>query len=67
MELCLESERRPGARVERRWWEQGGLDSEGVRKMERAAVADAYAEAEEDEEVEVEVEVEAAEEEEERM
>ena len=31
MELCLAAERRPGKRVEMRWWKQEGLDLEGMR------------------------------------
>ena len=31
MELCLAVKRRPGTRVEMRWWEQEGLDLEGMR------------------------------------
>ena len=36
MDLGLEAERRPGSRVSRRWWEQEGLELEGVK--ERSAV-----------------------------
>ena len=36
LDLCERSTRRPGARVSRRWWEQAGIDLEGVKK--RAAV-----------------------------
>ena len=31
MDLCLAAKRRPGTRVEIRWWEQEGLDLEGIR------------------------------------
>ena len=30
MDLCLAAARRPGARVSKRWWEQEGLDLEGI-------------------------------------
>ena len=30
MELCLEAKRRPGPKVTMRWWEQEGLDLEGI-------------------------------------
>ena len=29
-DLYLEAERQPGARVTRRWWEQGGINTEGI-------------------------------------
>ena len=31
MDLCLAAKQRPGPRVEIRWWEQEGLDLEGMR------------------------------------
>ena len=31
MELFLSEERRPGTRVSMRWWDQEGLDVEGMR------------------------------------
>ena len=31
MNLCLAAKQRPGPRVEIRWWEQEGLDLEGMR------------------------------------
>ena len=31
MDLCLAAKRRPGPRVAIRWWEQEGLDLEGMR------------------------------------
>ena len=31
MYLCLEAKRRPGPRVTMRWWEQEGLDLQGMR------------------------------------
>ena len=34
MDLCLAAERRPGSRVTNRWWEQDGLDAEGVRTVD---------------------------------
>ena len=37
LELCLTTERLPGAQVPNRWWEQGGLDWEGEREAARAA------------------------------
>ena len=37
MDLCEQSERRPGARVSRRWWEQDGLYLEGANKISAAA------------------------------
>ena len=30
MELCMATERRLGSRVANRWWEQDGLDLEGI-------------------------------------
>ena len=30
MDLCLATARRPGARVSKQWWEQEGLDLEGI-------------------------------------
>ena len=32
MDLCERSDRRPGVRVSRRWWEQDGIDLEGAKK-----------------------------------
>ena len=37
MDLCLAAERRPGSRVANRWWEQDGLDLEGMRTTAREA------------------------------
>ena len=34
MELCLAAKRRPGPRAEMPWWEQEGLDLEGMRKAD---------------------------------
>ena len=31
MDLCLAAERRPGSRVTNQWWDQDGLDVEGMR------------------------------------
>ena len=31
MDLCLAAKRRPGPRVTMRWWEQEGLDLQGMR------------------------------------
>ena len=31
MDLCLAAKRRPRLRVSTRWWEQKGLDLEGMR------------------------------------
>ena len=31
MYLCLSAKKRPGQRVKMRWWEQEGLDLEGMR------------------------------------
>ena len=31
MDLCLAAERRPGPRVSKRWWEQDGVDVEGMQ------------------------------------
>ena len=36
LDLCERSARRPGAWVYRRWWEQDGLDLEGVKKRAEA-------------------------------
>ena len=30
LELCIEAERHPGAWVEKRWWDQEGIDLAGV-------------------------------------
>ena len=35
MDLCLAAERRMGSRVYNRWWEQDGLDVEGIRTAAR--------------------------------
>ena len=35
MDLCLAAKRRPGPRVKMRWWEQEGLDLEGMRTEAR--------------------------------
>ena len=35
MDLCLAVKRRPRPRVEMRWWEQEGLDLEGMRTAAR--------------------------------
>ena len=37
LDLCEQSARRPRARVSQRWWEQEGLDLEGVKKRSAAA------------------------------
>ena len=34
VELCLTAKRRPGPRAEMWWWEQEGLDLEGMRKVD---------------------------------
>ena len=31
MDLCLVAERRPGSRVDNQWWDQDGLDLEGMQ------------------------------------
>ena len=33
MDLCLAAERNPGSRLANRWWEQDGLDWEGMRMV----------------------------------
>ena len=38
LDLCERSDRIPGVRVYRRWWEQDGLDLEGAKK--RAVTAE---------------------------
>ena len=30
MDLCMVSDRRPGSRVTKRWWDQDGMDVEGI-------------------------------------
>ena len=35
MDLCLEENRRPGPRVAMRWWEQEGLDFEGMDRADQ--------------------------------
>ena len=37
MDLCLATEQRPGPRVSKRWWEQDGVDVEGMRTAAREA------------------------------
>ena len=37
LDLCERSVLRPGVRVSWRWWEQDGLDLEGVKKRAAAA------------------------------
>ena len=37
LELCEKTVRRPGAWVDRRWWEQYGIDLAGTRAVEEAA------------------------------
>ena len=37
MYLCLEVDRLPGTRVSKQWWEQEGLDLEGVRMVAHEA------------------------------
>ena len=37
MELCLTAERRPGKSISNRWWEQDGVDVEGMRTAAREA------------------------------
>ena len=37
MDLCLAAKRRPGPRVVMRWWEQEGVDLEGMRTADRDA------------------------------
>ena len=39
MDLCEKANRRPGARVSRRWWEQTGIDWNGARERAEAAEA----------------------------
>ena len=43
MDICEAAERKQGARLGMRWWEQAGIDLVGVRET-----AEAMAEAEED-------------------
>ena len=40
LDLCERATRRTGARVSRRWWEQAGIDLEGVKKMAAEVEAD---------------------------
>ena len=35
MDLCLVAEQRPGPRITRRWWEQDGVDLEGMQTEAR--------------------------------
>ena len=39
LDLCKKYNRRPGARVSRRWWEQTGIDWKGARERADAAEA----------------------------
>ena len=48
LDLCKRATRKPGAQVSRQWWEQAGIDLEGVRK--RAAESTTRSETESDEE-----------------
>ena len=34
MDLSLAADRRPGSRVSKQWWEQDGLDVEGMRTVD---------------------------------
>ena len=45
LDLCEVTERRPGARVPRRWWEQTGIDWKGAREKVAAKDGDNEAEA----------------------
>ena len=45
LDLCEATERSPGARVGRQWWEQADIDLTGTRETAAAAAA---AEADED-------------------
>ena len=45
LEICLEVERRLGARLAQRWWEMGFLYLGGVRAAERAAESEVEVEA----------------------
>ena len=36
MDLCKKAERRPGARVPRRWWDQTGIEWKGAREKSEA-------------------------------
>ena len=40
MGLCLAAKRRPGATVEMWWWEQEGLDLEGMRTVAQKHIWD---------------------------
>ena len=37
MDLCMSVKRKPGTRVEMRWWEQEGLDLEGMQTAAQEA------------------------------
>ena len=37
LELCMESYKKMGYQVSKRWWDQGGLDLDGVREEGRSA------------------------------
>ena len=37
LDLCEKENRRPGAQVSMRWWEQTGIDWKGAREMADAA------------------------------
>ena len=51
LDLCVRSARRPGARVSRWWWEQAGIDLEGI--YNRAAEATTVLESESEVELDV--------------
>ena len=46
MDLRKEAERKRGARVGMRWWEQAGIDLAGARETARSMTAEAEAVAE---------------------
>ena len=37
IDICLAAKRRPGPRVAMRWWEQEGLDFEGMGRADQEA------------------------------
>ena len=37
MDLCLTAKRRSGSRISKRWWEQDGVDEEGMQMAARGA------------------------------
>ena len=57
MDLCLAAQRRPGSRLSKRWWDQDGLDLEGMRTADQEAEYTAGEEETDGTETEIETEM----------